>query len=280
MSLSLHVEKLSIFMLLIGEAFVAYQLALLTWFMLSPPLSVLVWNAPVATQQQTKRIQTQALQSAYLFGQKKIAPSKVKVVQKGRTTPAPKTTLKLTLVGVVAASDPTYSSAIISYQGQQDSYFIDSKIANNQALLIEVYSDRVILNVQGSRETLMLDGAQDEFDNSASSSNSPASSIKTLNIDKKMLLNNPQAILDYINIYPVKEAGILQGYRLSPGRNPTLFNSVGLQAGDIAVQLNGIDLTDRQQSFALMKSFATMTEINLSVKRQGQLQDIYFAIPQ
>lgn len=264
-------------MLLLGEVFVAYQLALLTWFLLSSVPPSAVWDAPVATQQTNQQIKTQKLQSAFLFGQQEILP--VKVISKARTTHAPKTTLKLTLVGVVAASDPEYSSAIISYQGRQDSFFIDSKIANNQASLIEIYSDRVILNVQGSRQTLMLDGADEEFDNRPLAKNTPSARLNTLNIDKKRLLSNPRAIFDYINISPLKKSGRLQGYRLSPGRNPTLFNSVGLQAGDIAVQLNGVDLTDRQQALTLMKRFSQMTEINLSVMRQGQLYEIDFAIP-
>ncbi|WP_180706007.1 type II secretion system protein GspC [Psychromonas sp. CD1] len=278
MLLSPHLEKLSIIMLLMGEAFVAYQLALLTWFLLSPPLTVAVWTAPIVTQQQQDmRLRTQILQSVFLFGQQKIAPQKI--TQKSKSEIAPKTTLKLTLVGVVAASDPAYSSAIITYEGQQDSYFIDSTLANNQASILEILADRIILNVRGARQTLMLDGAEEEFDNMSSVETKMTTSVITLNLDRNMLLKNPSSILNYINIYPIKDAGRMQGYRLSPGRNPELFSDSGLHTGDLAVQLNGVDLTDRQKSLALMKDFKTMTEMKITVQRQGELYDIYFAMP-
>ena len=69
--------------------------------------------------------------------------------------------------------------------------------------------------------------------------------------------------------------GELVGYRLSPGRDSVLFESVGLQNGDIATQLNGQDLTDPAAMAEIFKDINDLTELNLTVDRNGQSYDVY-----
>ncbi len=57
-----------------------------------------------------------------------------------------------------------------------------------------------------------------------------------------------------------------------------LFNDVGLKAGDIAVQLNGIDLSDPSSSVELMQVMNDPQELNLTVERDGQQYDIYIQL--
>ena len=84
--------------------------------------------------------------------------------------------------------------------------------------------------------------------------------------------------MDVIRIRPHKEQGELKGYRLSPGKDAALFKQVGLKRNDLAVSINGNDLTDMQQALAVMAELKTMTEATITVERQNELIDIILAL--
>lgn len=277
-------------MLVIFMTLVAYQFALLTWTLIPVAKPVLLWKPVAANHNQNRdAINTLQLQQQHLFGEtsKEIKP----VVVETSITNAPKTRLNLTLAGIVAASDPQLSSAIIAYKGTQSSYFIDSKIDGTSAIIVQINHDRIILDVDGSHQTLMLDGVEKldqqhqkhENKSQVGNNNKPKKAIKaevkTVNLDRAELLKNPGKLTDYIRISPVRENGKVKGYRVKPGKDRALFEQAGLKNGDLAVELNGIDLTDTQQAFTLMKEFPTMTDMTLSVERDGQLHELYFSIP-
>ena len=59
---------------------------------------------------------------------------------------------------------------------------------------------------------------------------------------KKDLANNPGKISDYLKISPKRTQGKIAGYRLMPGKNAEFFKASGLRSGDVAIQMNGLDL--------------------------------------
>ncbi len=263
----------------------AYQLALLSWSFFPIPESQYQWQAPqVTTTANSNKINTLKLQQLHLFGEAQRAQAPVK--NNKPVSAAPKTTLNLTLVGVVAASDPEYSSAIISSKGRQESYFVDSQIEGTEASIAEIYADRVILDVDGALQTLLLDGVDNLQKNNQRvpplSREEPAETeVKPVEValDRSAILEDPGKLSDYIRISPYRRDGAVVGYRLRPGKDRTLFEQAGLENNDLAIELNGVDLTDTQQAFSLMKDFPTMTEISLTVDRNGQLHELYLSIP-
>jgi len=70
----------------------------------------------------------------------------------------------------------------------------------------------------------------------------------------------------------------LQGYRLNPGKDASLFRQSGLQENDLAIALNGIDLRDQAQAQQALQHLNEQTEITLTVEREGQRHDIAFAL--
>ena len=102
--------------------------------------------------------------------------------------------------------------------------------------------------------------------------------IVDTSITPEEIAKDPQSVFKYITISPVKKDGDIVGYRVSPGRDAALFNDVGLQPGDIAVQLNGIDLSDPSSSVQLMQVMSDPQELNLTVERDGQQYDIYIQL--
>lgn len=284
MPLSVLLQKCSGIAILIVGSFLAYQLAVLTWSIFPTPEDDYQWVIPKTTVK-NRQIDTRSLQQQHLFGEVIQVKKVVKPVKS--VSVAPKTKLNLVLVGVVAASDPSYSSAIISYRSKQGSYFIDSEIEGTQASVSEIYPDRIILNVDGVLQTLMLDGVDGKAAMSKAPRQPRGSQARErkeqepveVKLDRQEILDDPSKLTDYVRISPYREDGQVLGYRLRPGKNAALFEQAGFEKNDLAVELNGVDLLDTQQAFSLMKEFPTMTEINVTVERDGQLHELSLNIP-
>lgn len=285
MPLASFLQKIPAVVLAIFIALLAYQFAQLTWSFLPEDKPASQWKPTIVkNKQSSNKINTQQIEG--LFGEK--AEQKKAVVAEVDINDAPKTRLNLKLVGVVASTDPQFSSVIIDNKGRQNSYFIDSEIEGTDAVITKIYQDRTILNVNGAYQTLMLDGVETldkqqqahRRNDQSARLNQSQSDVVTVNLNRQELLKNPAKLGDFIRISPVRENDEVKGYRVNPGKDKTLFKEAGLKGGDLAVELNGIDLTDTQQAFTLMQEFPTMTDMTLLVERGGQLHELYFSIPE
>lgn len=263
----------------------------LFWSMLAPQTSVSQWQPKAVvvanTQKKSGDDSLSGLLNSQVFGhfnaEKKIEQPKIVEVKD-----APKTRLNLTLAGVVASSNPTLSLAVIANRGKQNTYGIDETIDGTRATVKAISVDRIIISNNGRDETLMLEGI--EYTKISTERNSTGSSGAVLgnnrqnsnqdeldNIRKEMA-KNPQSVLKYIRLSQVSDNGKITGYRVNPGKDRKLFDSVGLKPGDIAISLNGIDLTDPAAMSSLWKNMSEMTELNLTVQRNGQLHDIFIGL--
>lgn len=254
-----------------------YQAAILTWkFFPQPAETQQYWQPVLSTRpDDTAQLELSGIRALNLFGKTQVEQAKAPV----QTVDAPKTRLRLTLTGVVASSDPERALAIIESGGSQDTYAVGDTIEKTKAELQQVLPDRVLLKYQGNTETLMLDG--ETFSRSGtpipSSRGSKQANLTDL---RKDLLANPAKITDYVRISPVRKNNKLVGYRVNPGRERTLFKEIGLEPNDLAVSLNGYDLTDTQQAMAIARQLAELTEMSLTVERNGQLHDVYLSLPE
>ena len=226
------------------------------------------------------------------------------------TQAAPKTRLNVKLTGLVAdASNPESSTsvAIIDSSGGQSTYGINEKIRGTSASVYQILIDRVILLVSGRYETLMLEGIEysttipgannkverAQTKQTVSKPNRAANANKkkalldkrkdlelseSLRAQRQQLFDDPKKLLDVIRIRPYKIKGELKGYRLSPGKDAKLFKQVGLKRNDLAVSINGYDLTNMQQALSVMAELKTMTEATITIIRQDESIDIILAL--
>ncbi|MDX2321776.1 MAG: type II secretion system protein GspC [Moritella sp.] len=258
-----------------------YQSALLTWQLWPTSSNSATSWQPILSggSDQVKSYELNTLRNLNLFGKQQTAGSAPAVVQ---NIDAPKTRLRLTLVGLVASSEPSLALAIIEYNGKQETYAIDEQISSTNAILKQVLTDRIIIEYQMNLETLMLDGEEFSRETSPRSSNEPRVENTPAGLSnlRKDLLENPASITDYVRISPVRKNGELAGYRVNPGKNRELFKEVGLKPNDLAVSLNGFDLTDTRQAMEVAKQLKDLTDMSLTVERDGQLHSIYLSVPE
>lgn len=270
-------------------------------------LADIVWRIipePQATAQNTQSVSSannsrknksaqtniNALKRLNLFGDVKQAAAPV---QQQAVTDAPQTRLNLVLNGVVSSSDVNKGAAVIEHKGKQNTYGVGEKIEGTNAILRQVHVDRVIIRNGARNETLMLEGLdfkqanrnKPKINKPVAQKRSAAPSPKPTRLSREaaeatqQLRASPGSFIEFISVSPHRENNQMVGYRLSPGKNPTLFDSAGLKRNDIVTQINGLDLSDPQQSMEAMNELRKSESIELSVIRGGELLTLYLELP-
>ncbi|MGB5607301.1 MAG: type II secretion system protein GspC [Gammaproteobacteria bacterium] len=263
---------------------IASQLARLTWDLLTPQETA----TPLETQNEVLQTNPDPdsqligqLASWHLLGEVKQAAAPVM-----RESPidAPETTLKLVLHGSLASDDPRNARAIIAEpRGTEEQYAVGDKLPGN-AELREIYTDRVILMRNGRYETLRL--PRDKKDNSRSASRaavsrSSASSTQRLQNIRQQLQQNPKTLFGLVRAQPKRGAGgKMVGYTLNPGREPELFQEMGLLAGDVVTQVNDISLNNVANGARALKSAQSGETVSVTILRNGQEQVLSLNIPE
>lgn len=265
-----------------------WQLAAITWALWPQPPQQLAWALPTAEARQTGGIDK--IRNLPLFGEvavnRPVAPPPPPPV-------APKTTLRLKLTGVVASDHARRGGAIIENNGKQGTYSMGDQIEGTSATLRTIFNDRVIIANQGKEETLMLDGEVFSPNRSAtpSAKAAPQRPVSQPSAKEKAeaaaqlreLRSDPGAAMkkldDYLRVSPVRGDEGLQGWRLNPGREPKTFTAIGLQPNDLAIAMNGMDLTDATQAMAAISQLAELDSLSLTVLREGQRYEINFSLP-
>lgn len=288
----------------------ANNLATMTWLTMpsKPDVPVPADPTRITTTQATNTVNTQGsvanqLANWHLFG---VVPKEVPKPQVVAPPPeipeeAPDTTLQLTLKGVFSSKDMMHAWAIIADRmGNEDSYGIEDELPDN-AILKEIFADRIILQHNGRYETLRLPeddasgvNTRPSRANSRRSSNSrsspPVSQIPTGSVNhlsyeatqvvksyKEKLLSDPQSVMNTLRAEPYRQAGQLKGYRIFPGRDKDLFGKVGLEPGDVVTAVNGIELDSPLKGLEVMQNITDAAEVSVNVLRNGVNQT--FIVP-
>jgi general secretion pathway protein C len=179
----------------------------------------------------------------HLFGAPQSAPKAARSVP----VAAPPTSLQLTLRGVLATGNAGSAIAIIADdRGRELPYRVGDAISD-QVRVKGIEPQRVLLNHNGRDEVLELPAKR--LEGTAAARSSTAAQAVDAVPDRtgavsRNLINNPSAIARHIALQPVNLDGGGQGYRVSPLGEGLLFESAGLERGDVIVAINGITFDD------------------------------------
>lgn len=302
---SQHQNKIIMLIVMLLSLYLIAFAAKLTWQLIPKPETALtgpVSSTNTQTSQSTSRIDISPLTKLNLFGNPEAKPI---VAVSTAVTDAPETKLNLTLTGVVSSADPKVGAAIVENNGKQNTYGVGDKIDGTNAILDELYIDRVIIRNSLSRETLMLDGidydeanqtrkqqarqvatqynsprASDEFERSQNDteidSQDASDSAREM---REQISQSPTSFTDFIAIKPHTSDGQLVGYQVSPGKQPDFFRDVGLRSGDIVTQINGLDLSDPAQSLEAINVLREAQSLQLEVLRGDEALSLDIDIP-
>lgn len=185
---------------------------------------------------------------------------------------APQTQIPLVLLGTIARRDPTQGHAIIGPTAEAAHVVPAGQAVSPGITLHEVYLDRVVLDRGGVLETLRLPrattgGGEAPRTGAATPVPAPRPIAETV---QRLAQQGPEVIGDIMRPMPNYAGGQLHGFRLYPGRDRQKFGKLGLQAGDLVTQVNGVPLADAQHGLETLRTLGGATTAIITVERNGQ----------
>lgn len=265
---------------------VSYQLAVLTWLIIDQPVVVL----PEASQVQNQASvlpQSYGLAQLDIFGSPAQAP-----LEPQKEIDAPKTRLRLLLMGVFVATDKAQSSAIIAEQGRNGEFFKVGDRVQGRALLSQVYEDKVILDNSGKFETLTFEESQKAL--KGITSNTRKTTTKPSRKDPragrqefkqalrgvrtaeqfvgfaKDQLEDPQKAMENLGLQATGD-----GYVLTP--SSTMLMSIGMKPGDKLISVNGHQLGDPAQDKSIIDEVYASGSARIVIERGSRRMTINHA---
>jgi len=272
--------RLALVVNLLMITLIAYAAATMSWQLVS---SFTQQEQAVTVSRSVAKAETRTSLSTvsplHVFGEADREP-----VTSNEPIVAPDTRLRLELTGLFASSDPKQSLAIISEKnGKDESYRIGDTLPGN-ATLHEVYADRVILRRLGKLETLRLKEPAEKLEigrsDTPAATNHRDETSRTspmLKDMQEMYKTDPQQLFKELRITPVTRDGKITGYRFSH-KDPEFMQEIGLTRQDIITAVNGVSVSDSGKLFGMMKDADQLGELNLTILRNGQPQDLFIRI--
>lgn len=227
------------------------------------------------------------------------APVVAQPADQGIENDAADTQLNLVLRGVLGSSEDKAGRAIIASGDRADVYAVgDTLPAGTNVTLAKVLDVRVIINNNGTFESLWLfkeDPNAPKLTTSFASpppqndlqanprgyGEPPFQQQPPLYVDKSPMDDSPRfgadpastaaskSLADVVAMSIYRENGQVVGYKIRPGRNAEMFNSLGLQTDDIVTAVNGVPLSSPGKIMEIYKSMGSATSANLEIRRGG-----------
>ena len=278
--------------LALGAAIVwtSWSMAGLVWAVMPLPAAAR-WQPPLAAAPAPGSLPPappnpgEAIAQAHIFGQAKVPDA---VLTPGQTPPV--TTLNLVLTGIFYGVGEGFSRALIQLSPTEETPFALNAEVSPGVKLQAIFPDRVVLNRNGTLETLPL--YKPEGSDAPGASGAPGASpvavggapagpapgtpqaAQMMSTVRTQTLNDPSKLAQYMRFQPANEGGTNKGFRVYPGQDGAAFAAAGLQPGDIVTAVNGTSITQTDQAMQLLPQLQSASTVNLTIDRNGQVQTL------
>lgn len=243
----------------------AAQLASLLWRVMGSS-GADATPAPAVDAGAAPAVDLGSIVNAHLFGVANLT---------GDPNSAPATSANLALAGTLAGLDPGQGWAIIGASAQAARVYATGATLPGGTKLLEVYPDRVILDRNGTRESLALprlSGAAGVTPIAYQSGGAQSGSL--VDSVRELMTQDQSAVNELLRPQPVFAGAQLRGYRVYPGRNRGQFAKLGLQPGDLVTAVNGAALDDPNRALETLRGVGMGPTVTLTIDRNGQVQQL------
>ena len=179
--------------------------------------------------------------------------------------------MPLILTGTLVGRNPREGAAFIGVDASSPQTYAAGAVLANNARIVEIHADRVVLERAGQRVNLYLHGS------------GKASDVKQLaglltvggvTVPPPAKATSHEVLTDYIRPSPVYDGYILRGYEVYPGQNASVFSQMGLQAGDIITSINGVALSEPTSAIEQLRQVTNGYAVTANVLRQGATETL------
>ena len=254
---------------------VAWQLAMFALQLLTEPSQQLhaVTTLQTGLAEATRETDISVITDADLFGDLKGTGTddRTELPEPGLVSDVPETTQNLTPKGTTWAGKGDRAIASICYRNEEKVSSIgDPVVAGATLYLVEPH--RVILQRAGGRLEELSLSEPSRISASARPVNRQSSRLSRRNVSRNTVLRRAAdsgALSEIIRPQPHFANGRLKGYRIYPGRQRRTFAELGFRPGDLATSINGVPLTDPEQSTNLLAGIDQGSQVTVTVERNG-----------
>ncbi len=187
---------------------------------------------------------------------------------------APETHVPLVLTGIIAADDPSMGLAIVGESAAVTKVYAVGQMLPGSVKLHAVYNDRILLDRNGTLESLALPHQSVATAPAPSAAGLTMSESPVVERMRRLIADEPGVISDIMRPQPVFVQGKQTGYRVYPGRNRQAFFRLGLRPGDLVTAINGTPLDDPARGQEIFQTLGSSSEARVTVTRGGRQQDL------
>ncbi len=191
----------------------------------------------------------------------------------------------LTLVGTVSGPQK-YGYAIFVDKNNNQEVFKIGEAVHDMGVLQRVEKDKVVLLTGGrTREVLIIDAvAPAESGSSKGGPGAPFArntSAGSYIVDKSTLqqaLDRPGQIMTDARLLPSLVDGKQQGFSISEIKPNGIYQSLGLQNGDVLLRINDFNISSTETALQALMALKGMDRVNLDIIRSGSKTTMTYMI--
>ncbi len=182
--------------------------------------------------------------------------------------------LGLKLKGTIAGSRDI-ARAILEDQKEQKSYRIGDEIKG--AKLLAIYRNKVIMDVGGQEQMLVIEDVKTKTASPAPSPGAPRAGRPPAGaplpgVDSGMpnLMENLDQYIGKARVVPYFKGGQPYGFRVSNLSSDAMIYDLGIRSGDIIRSVNGIPIRTPEDAFAAYQQFQNESSLQVELERNGE----------
>jgi type II secretion system protein C len=142
----------------------------------------------------------------------------------------------------------------------------------NGARLTEIYADSVVLERNGVRSRLYLEGRGAAVtDGDIGSPNFAVGGTAPI---PPASADSHEALTDVVRITPVFARDQVQALEVYPSKHSDLFGRLGLEPGDRVVAIDGAAVRDAKAAIAQLRQVTAGAALILTIERSGRRQNL------
>lgn len=179
--------------------------------------------------------------------------------------------LPLYLVSVEPGRNSREGTARIGTSVNNPQTYAAGALLSNGARLIEIHADHVVFKRGDRSARLQL------YDQRSPASANPDELLNVGGAVKQVSVAPPavnEPLTDYLRPNPIFEGELLRGYELYPGNNRRVFSQLGLQPGDVLIAIDGVAVTDAEQTLQMLRELSSGVALTVTLERKQQRQTV------
>lgn len=190
--------------------------------------------------------------------------------------------LEMRLIGTVSGG--IGYAIFVNREGRQEVFKKGERIFDS-GRLERVYKDKVVISEDGrTREIPLSDILTIESPKVKESGGSPfimSSGNNTFILNQEGILHaieNPSQLMTDARLQPNYVNGKQEGFLLREVRNGGIYQSLGLQNGDILLRINNYEITNPEIALQALTALKGMDRVNLDILRNGERMTLNYQI--